>query len=148
MEEDRELSIMLFLDLSPTMHFGFSKTKKDILLELFFLIGFSAIKDGDGLGTCIYGGKKVEYIPRSKNRSSIFQIYSQIIGYKNVEPDAKLENVLQLIHTLKLRRNLIFIFTDTLEIDQKKFQALCFQNEVVFIHIFHSFENTLEIDDP
>jgi|GEM_PF-1299206 len=54
MEEERQISLLFLFDFDETMNFDFGKSKIDILWKIFFMIAFSAIKDGDKIGSVFF----------------------------------------------------------------------------------------------
>ena len=147
MEEERELSVMFFLDISPSLDFWFGKTKKDILFELLFLIGLSSLDDGDSVWAILCWWEKLELISPTKLQSGIFSMFSKINNYIPTKKCLNITESIRLFQRLKFKKNIIFILTDSTQVDEKLLKSLSFQNEIIWVNIFHSFENTLEVPD-
>lgn len=147
MEEERELSILFLIDVSKNMEFGFTKTKREILLELFFIVTQSWLQNNNKVWAFIFGWDHLEFVEFSKDREQVFQIFTTIENYKNDMRKTDIHDCLKNIENMKLRKKLVFILTDTFDIVDTPFKKFCHQNEVIFCHVFHSFENTLELPD-
>jgi hypothetical protein len=149
MEEERQISLLFLFDFDETMNFDFGKSKIDMLWKIFFMIAFSAIKDGDKIGSVFFWKDNFVFTPFSATKSWIFNIYKSGNTYNSLSSKKKktLDSVIDFLQNLKMKRKLIFIITDKLEVDEKKLRGLSYQNDIIFINIFHHIENTLDFDD-
>lgn len=146
MEEERELSIMFLVDFHSWMEFWFGRTKKDVLLESFFLLALSAISEKDRISTYVFWWNTAHFSPFSKTKNALFEVFYAFEGYQKSQRNTFFTDAVEFTQKLRLKRSLIFVFTDSLEIDEAMIKKLSLNNEVVFVSIFHSFENTLVHD--
>ena len=81
-EEERELTMMLLVDVSPSRQFGSKElTKKNIITEIAATLAFSAAKNNDKVG-CIFFSDRVEkFMPPKKGRSHILAIIRELVGF-------------------------------------------------------------------
>lgn len=86
-EEERELTVMLMVDLSDSLDFGTVKqTKRDMVTEIAATIAFAAIQNNDKIGVIFFTDKIEKFIPPQKGRKHILYIIRELI---NFEPDSQ-----------------------------------------------------------
>jgi len=140
--EERELEVGFVLDVSHSMYFWDDKKKIDTLKEFFYILGYSAIKNGDKLWAYIVNGNRSKHIPYKKWNISLLNIFHSIPD----NPWSEMEENLALdflIHQ-NVRGKLLFIVTDKLDVTNKNLRWLNLHNDVVYIHVSDIFENTLQ----
>ncbi len=145
-EEERDLDVLFFIDISKSMDFWITdKTKKDIQEEIFYSLAFSAIQNNDSVWAFIYDTKILEYIPNSKWITNIFKIIENIEKYrKNSSWEKNTIKLIEYINKININKNLIFILTDDTNFnDEKVLKIFWTKNEVILINIFDYFENNL-----
>ena len=147
MEEDRALNVTFFVDVSSSMDFWFRKTKKEIALEILCMLWLSSLEDGNRVGAFLFWGEEINFTPHSKNKTGVLTIFSHIFKQSKGDTLTSLETAIKTFRNMKLRRNLVFIISDKMDIDESLCRWFFLENEVVYMNVFHSFENTLELDE-
>ncbi len=145
-EQQRDLKIMFFLDNSFFMNFWSEKiTKKDLLVEIFYILWLSAIKSWDNVWVIIFDEEKEFFIDYSKSEEIIIETLKKLYEEKSFKEKKWKKNLryIDFLKKYKLKDNLIFILTDNLEFDKKIFRSLDLYNEIIYINIFDFFENNL-----
>lgn len=112
-EEERELAVMLLVDVSNSLDFGTSKQmKKDMVTEIAATIAFSAIQNNDKIGVIFFSDKIEKFIPPKKGRKHILYIIRELIDF---QPESKKTDIKMAIeyltHVLK-KRCTAFIMSD------------------------------------
>lgn len=145
-KEERELSIIFLLDLSPTMNFGLSgKTKLEILEEVFMTLSYAAIANNDKVWIILQeNNDKFAYLNPKKWKANLFNLLNKIEEFSKKEINFNINASLTYLNNLKSKDNLIFIISDKLDLDEKILKVSSIKNEVIFISVFDDFENTLE----
>ena len=115
-EEERELTMMLLVDVSGSRLFGSTeRTKKNLMTEIAAVLAFSAAQNNDKVG-CIFFSDKVEkFIPPKKGRSHILMIIRELIGF---EPESKrtcLSEPIRFLTNVNKKRRTTFILSDFLD---------------------------------
>ncbi|MBO5686376.1 MAG: DUF58 domain-containing protein [Alistipes sp.] len=115
-EEERELTMMLLVDVSGSRLFGSTeRTKKNLMTEIAAVLAFSAAQNNDKVG-CIFFSDKVEkFIPPKKGRSHILMIIRELIGF---EPESKrtcLSEPIRFLTNVNKKRCTTFILSDFLD---------------------------------
>ena len=136
-EEERELTVMLLVDVSGSLDFGTqTQMKRDMVTEIAATIAFSAIQNNDKIGVVFFSDKIEKYIPPKKGRKHILYIIREMLDFK---PDSKRTNVTQAIEfmtSVQKRRTTAFILSDfyvrenflhTLQICNRKHDVVAIQ---------------------
>lgn len=136
--EERELNIVLAVDVSQSQFFGSNSSKKDLLAELVSLLGFSAVKDGNRVGLLTFGDKIESYIEPQKGKNHVMALTSKIFAQgKSGSVDFELA-IKHLRNVLKRRAIIIFISDYLFEIDEeliKKSTILSKKHDILAIQL-------------
>jgi uncharacterized protein (DUF58 family) len=112
-EEEREMTVMLMIDVSGSLDFGTQKQmKRDMVTEIAATLAFSAIQNNDKIGVIFFSDKIEKYIPPKKGRKHILYIIREMLDF---EPESKRTDVKQAIEFLssvQKRRTTAFILSD------------------------------------
>ena len=82
-EEERELTVMILVDVSASEHFGTQKQlKQDMITELCAVLAFSAIQNNDKIGVLFFTDKVEKFIPPKKGKSHILHIIRELLEFK------------------------------------------------------------------
>ena len=112
-EEEREMTVMLLIDVSGSLDFGTQKQmKRDMVTEIAATLAFSAIQNNDKIGVIFFSDKIEKYIPPKKGRKHILYIIREMLDF---EPESKRTDVNQAIEFLssvQKRRTTAFILSD------------------------------------
>ncbi len=138
-EEERELTVMLLVDVSGSLDFGTSRQmKRDMVTEIAATLAFSAIQNNDKIGVIFFSDKVEKFIPPQKGRKHILYIIRELLSF---EPDSKKTDVgfaLEYLTRAIKRRCTAFVMSDF--IDNKDFlQPLSIANrkhDVVAIQVY------------
>ena len=133
MEEERELTMMLLVDISASMNYGTKiQLKRELVAEISASLGFSAAGNNDKVGLILFADKVYKVIPPQKGRKHILAIISTILTVDYVEAEANINAALEyMMHVFK-KKSLAFLFSDfaddfndkLLKIASKKHQLL------------------------
>ncbi|GAB1351256.1 DUF58 domain-containing protein [Ignavibacteriales bacterium] len=112
-EEERELTVMLVVDLSGSQQFGTRKqTKQELAAELSAIFAFSALKNNDKTGLILFTDKVEKFIPPKKSRSHPLRIIREVI---NAVPEGKGTNIkaaLEYLNSMITKRAIVFLISD------------------------------------
>lgn len=139
MQEERNISILQIIDCQLFSSVLFWKEKRAVFERVLFLISLSALENSDRVGVQFLDGKTIKYFPYSKKKSQLFQVYTFLQHFSQ-----SWKKTLFSLSQVRVKNNLIFVYTDSFELDFDSLKVLALQNDIIIIHIFHSFENTLE----
>ena len=138
-EEERELTVMLLIDVSGSLDFGTQKQmKRDMVTEIAATIAFSAIQNNDKIGVIFFSDKIEKYIPPKKGRKHILYIIREMLDF---EPESKRTDVKQAVEFLssvQKRRTTAFILSDFYARNdfQHSLQIASRKHDVVAIQVY------------
>ncbi len=110
--EERERTILLIVDISPSTLFGSSNSKKEIIAELSSVLAFSADKNNDKIGLVLFTDKIELYIPPSKGRSHILRLIRELLFFKPVGTKTDIIKALDFINKSFSRKIVVFLISD------------------------------------
>jgi len=115
-EEERELTVMLLIDISASSLFGTTGcTKKDIITELAAVLGFSAVNNGDKLGVIFYSDVVEKYIPPKKGRQHALYIIRELLTQQSDHKSTQLSAALRFFRNMTKQRSIAFVLSDFLD---------------------------------
>jgi len=145
-EEERELTVMLLIDVSGSRIFGTNNSlKKNVITEIAATLAFSAIQNNDKIGVIFYSDKLEKFIPPQKGKKHILYIIRELIDFQPENKKTDLSGAIKYMTNVIKRRCTAFVISDF--IDNKDFQTdLTIANrkhDVVAIQVFDKRETEL-----
>lgn len=120
-EEERELTVMLVVDVSGSLEFGTTtQTKKNMLTEIAATLAFSAIHNNDKIGVIFFSDRIEKFIPPKKGRKHILFIIRELLDFKAESRRTDIKLGLEYLTNVMKRRCTAFVLSDF--IDPKDFQ--------------------------
>jgi len=115
-EEERELTVMLMVDLSGSLMFGsVSKTKQRIAAELSAILAFSALKNNDKVGLILFTDKIEKFVPPRKGRKHVLRIIREVLSFEPEGKSTNLKGALEYMnHTIK-KKSIAFLISDFMD---------------------------------
>lgn len=112
-EEERELTVMLAIDMSGSIGFGtIGETKKELVAEIAATLAFSAIENNDKVGVLLFTDTVEKYIPPGKGKKHILYIIREILHFTPVGTTTKIEEALSVLNKLLKKRATTFLISD------------------------------------
>lgn len=149
-EEERELKTLFLLDASASMRFGLTtRTKFDTLSEILSILAYSSLENGDPVGAWFFDRSIREILPETKGARGFSHLEAAFSRNRaaGVDSETPLGPVFEELLRRKIRNRLIFLCTDSLEtIRPEHLRAVASTNDLILIHVFDRYENTLEAD--
>ena len=138
-EEERELTVMLLVDVSNSLDFGTSKQmKKDMVTEIAATIAFSAIQNNDKIGVIFFSDRIEKFIPPKKGRKHILYIIRELLDFEPESSHTDLQCAIEYLTNVLKKRCTAFMLSDF--IDDKDFKnALTVANrkhDVVAVQVY------------
>lgn len=113
--EERELTVMLLLDLSGSHLFGTRKKfKRDLLVEVAGMLAFLAIRTNDRVGAILFSSKVERFIPPKKGPSHVWNLIKEIFTYPPEDLTTDLEGALAYMNRVIKRHAVVFLISDCL----------------------------------
>ena len=112
-EEERELSVMLLVDVSASGAFGTNKQlKQELITELCAVVAFSASQNNDKIGVIFFSDKIEKFIPPKKGKSHILRIIRELIEFKPENKKTDLQVALKYLTNVIKKRSVVFLISD------------------------------------
>ena len=112
-EEERELTVMLMVDVSGSLDFGTEvQTKRDMVTEIAATLAFSAIQNNDKIGVIFFSDKIEKYIPPKKGRKHILYIIREMLDFKPESRKTDIRQALEFLSGVSKRRCTAFLLSD------------------------------------
>ncbi len=112
-EEERELTVMLLIDVSNSNLFGTQKQfKRDLITEIAAVLAFSAIQNNDKVGVIFFSDQVEKYIPPKKGRSHILRIIRELLTTEPVHKQTNIGEAMRFLNNVIKKRCTTFILSD------------------------------------
>lgn len=126
-EEERELTVMLLIDVSGSNLFGTQvQAKSDLITELAAVLSFSAIHNNDKVGVIFFSDKVEKFIPPKKGRSHILRIIRELLTHQPTQSKTNISEALRFLTNAIKKKCTTFVISDFLNSDYE--QALKIAN--------------------
>jgi uncharacterized protein (DUF58 family) len=144
-EEEREMTVMILVDVSASGEFGTQKQlKQDVITELCAVLSFSSIQNNDKIGVIFFSDKIEKFIPPKKGKSHVLRIIRDLIEFKPEHKKTNIQLALKYLTSVIKKRSIAFVisdfmdenFTDALKIANKK-------HDLIALRIFDKREQEL-----
>ena len=117
-EEERELTMMLMIDVSGSSNFGTTtQLKKDLSAEISAVLAFSASKNNDKIGCLFFSDKIEKYIPPKKGRTHILRIIKEVLDFQPESNKTDIGQAIKFIANVLKKRATIFIVSDFIDVN-------------------------------
>ena len=115
-EEEREMTVMLLIDMSGSSDFGTqTQLKREVATEIAAVLSFSAINNNDKIGVIFFSDKIEKFIPPKKGKSHILRIIRELITFKSENKKTNLEQALIYFNNVVKKRAVCFILSDFMD---------------------------------
>lgn len=139
-EEEREMTVMLLIDVSGSLDFGTQKQmKRDMVTEIAATIAFSAIQNNDKIGVVFFSDRIEKYIPPKKGRKHILYIIREMLNFQPESKRTDVKQAVEFLSSIQKRRTTAFILSDFFVRDDEFLQSLQICNrkhDVVAIQVY------------
>lgn len=135
-EEERELTVMLVVDVSASGSFGTrTQFKKDLMTELCAVLSFSAIQNNDKIGLIFFSDTIEKFIPPKKGKTHILRIIRELIEFQPLHSRTNISMGLKYVRNVIKKRSICFLisdfqdkeFEDSLKLANKKHDVVALQ---------------------
>ncbi|HUK83724.1 MAG TPA: DUF58 domain-containing protein [Verrucomicrobiae bacterium] len=146
--EERELTILLMVDLSASGNFGSAgQSKRELAAELASVLAFSAIRNGDKVGLILFTDGIEQYIPPKKGRQHVLRVVREILVFKPKRRGTNVTHALDFVNGVTERRSVAFLISDfqseNLENLRRAMRQTHRRHDLVAVRIQDPHESTL-----
>jgi len=144
-EEERELTVMLLVDVSESSFFGtVNQFKNEMLTEICAVLSFSAITNNDKVGVIFFSDIIEKFIPPKKGKSHILRIIRELLNFHPVKKGTHISEALRYLNNVMKKRSITFVLSDFMDKNFK--DALSIANkkhDIVGVHVYDPRETEL-----
>ncbi len=144
-EEERELTVMILVDVSGSEDFGtVERMKKDIAVELSAVLAFSAIQNNDKVGMILFSDIIEKFIPPKKGRKHILRLVRELLDFRPVHRGTNLAEGLRYLTAAIKKRCIVFVISDFLsEQYENALRIAARKHDVIAMRLFDPRERDL-----
>ncbi|MCX6327220.1 MAG: DUF58 domain-containing protein [Bacteroidia bacterium] len=144
-EEERELTVMLLIDVSGSGNFGTTVSfKRDIMTEVAAVLSFSAIFNNDKIGVIFFSDKVEKFIPPQKGRKHILRIIRELLDFKSQSKKTNLDEPLRFLTNAIKKRCTAFIISDFIVPDfEEALRIASNKHDIVALKVFDPVEKAI-----
>ena len=143
-EEERELSVLILIDVSSSGVFGSKKDLKiNLGIEIAAMLSFSAIKNNDKVGLALFSDKVEKYIPPKKGKRHVLRIITDIMNhdFDNTNKRTSIKNAIDFANKISKRKSVIFLISDFIDDNfWNELKFLNFKHDLVGLQIYDSYQ--------
>jgi len=144
-EEEREMTVMLLIDVSASGNFGTQEQfKREIATELAAILAFSAINNNDKVGVIFFTDKVEQFIPPKKGKSHILRIIREVLAFEPTGKGTDIAGALEYFSAVIKKRSLCFILSDFMSKEfDRPLKIASKKHDLVALRIHDTREDTL-----
>ncbi|MBZ0198317.1 MAG: DUF58 domain-containing protein [Ignavibacteriaceae bacterium] len=115
-EEERELTVMLLIDLSGSLIFGsVEKTKQQVAAEISAILAFSAMKNNDKVGMILFTDKIEKFVPPRKGKTHVLRIIRDVLSFEPAGKTTNIKGALEYLNNAIKKRSIVFLLSDFMD---------------------------------
>ena len=144
-EEERELTLMLMVDVSNSALFGTNNAlKKNIITEISATLAFSALQNNDKVGLILFSDQVEFYIPPSKGKTHVLRIIRELIEFKPLSKKTDIKVALEFLTRILKKKSITFILSDFISSDyEKSLKIISKKHDLTGIKVYDKFEEAI-----
>lgn len=143
-EEERELTVILMIDVSASGNFGSFETKRNYITEIAAVLAFSAISNNDKIGVILFSDRIEKFIPPQKGKKQILLIIRELLAFEPKGKSTNLSIALEYLANTIKKRATVFIMSDFLSEDYTKaLRVSAYKHDISALFVYDNLETTL-----
>lgn len=144
-EEERELTMMLMVDISGSEHFGTTNQfKKEIITEISATLAFSALQNNDKAGLILFSDEVELFIPPKKGKSHVLRIIRELLEFKPKSNKTDIAGALKYLTNVMKKKAIVFVLSDFIADDyERTMKIIGRKHDVTGIRIYDEREESI-----
>lgn len=144
-EEERELTMMLLVDISASKSFGTNEQfKRDTITEISATLAFSAIQNNDKVGLLLFTDEIELFIPPKKGKSHVLRIIRELIEFKPKSKKTNLEQAFKYLSSVIKKKAIVFVLSDFVDDNyDNSLRIMGRKHDVTGVRVYDRFEAEL-----
>lgn len=141
---EREMTVMLFVDASASLRFGTAlKWKSELAAEVAAVLGFSAMRNNDKVGLCLYSDRVEKFVRPQKGRLHTLRLVRDLLDFKSTGTATHTEEALRTLNRVLKRKAVVFLLSDFYDVDERLIAVTAKRHDLVALQIRDPREDTL-----
>ena len=144
-EEERELTLMLMIDISGSELFGTQgQFKREELTEIAATLSFSAMQNNDKVGMILFSDQVELFIPPKKGRSHVLRIIRELLEFKPQSQKTSISNALEFLSGVMKKKAIVFMMSDFMDSGyEKTLRIVAKKHDLTGIRIYDRYEENM-----
>ena len=144
-EEERELTVVLLVDVSGSRFFGtLSQLKMNVITEISAVLSFSAIQNNDKVGVILFSDKIEKFIPPKKGKQHILRIIRELLDFRPENRKTSITEALRFLSNAIKKRSIVFLISDFMDYQfEDALRIAAKRHDLVGLHIYDIRETEL-----
>ncbi len=154
-QEERELTVLLAVDLSASGDFGSARLKREWMAELGAVLAFSALRNQDKVGLLLFSDRIETYVPPAKGSTHSLRLIRDLLAYEPRGTGTRIAPALDHIARLQRKKAIVFLLSDFLDEGfERPLRSLARRHDLIAVSIRDPFEwqlppvGLLHVEDP
>lgn len=115
-EEEREITMMLLVDVSGSENFGSrGQLKRELITEVAAVLAFSAVQNNDKIGLILFSDRVEKFIPPKKGKSHILRIIRELIDFQPQHTGTSINEAIRFFNNVCKKRSIVFLISDMMD---------------------------------
>jgi len=144
-EEERELTVMVLVDVSPSSLFGtVNQMKNETITEICAVLAFSAMSNNDKVGVIFFSDKIEKFIPPKKGKTHVLRIIRELLNFEPEGRGTDLSVALQYLNNFLKKRSIAFVLSDFMTAEyEDALRVAARRHDITGIHLYDPAEQEL-----
>lgn len=144
-EEERELTVMILIDVSQSSYFGSTNAfKSDIITEICAVISFSALNNNDKVGVIFFSSTIEKFIPPKKGKTHVLRIIREMLNFESVQKETDISQALKYLTNIMKKKSICFVLSDFMDKNfQNALNIASKKHDIIGIKIFDDLETQI-----
>ena len=144
-EEERELTMMLMVDVSGSEHFGTTEQfKKDTVTEIAATLAFSAIQNNDKVGLILFSNQIELFIPPKKGKSHVLRIIRELIEFSPKNKTTDIAEAFKFLSNVMKKKAIVFMLSDFMDDDyERTLKIVGNKHDITGIRVYDKYDEEI-----
>ena len=134
---EREMTVMLVVDASASMRFGSAhRFKSELAAEVAAVLGFSAIRNNDKVGLCLFSDRVEKFIRPQKGRTHTLRLVREVLEFQSHQRATNLNEALRYMNRIVKRKAVVFILSDFGAVDERLLAVTNKRHDLIALDVY------------
>jgi uncharacterized protein (DUF58 family) len=141
---EREMTVMLMVDGSASLRFGTAqKFKSELAAEVAAVLGFSAIRNNDKVGLCLFSDRVEKFVRPQKGRSHTLRLVRDVLEFAPQRVATRTDEALRYLNRVLKRKAVVFLISDFYQVDEKLLAVTAKRHDLIALQVRDPREESL-----